>query len=426
MSKRLEYRHYVGLQVFCQKCKRSISTKKKTKVDCNHPIDRQIYKASIGVPNATRVKTKNLKATTFDEAVVELIKFKREVENPELYIVKKEDKPTTLTGCVSLFLDYMQDVDVPHHEKKYLSDTHIVSVKGELKDFMLFIKDNISKDLENYKIEDINKNIVGKYCEYVEKKNQSNRTYNGRITTLKALFNYLIDEKQYKLINVWKFKLKPIKSTNESISEKEFLDVINAVSQEDSVVKVGKSNKNRYRPWLKDFFRLKAYTGLRNKGIRELKFNMVYFENDIPVYVKSPNWKIIKQKNILNESDYEYVYIPIGEELKPLLYDLGLNENINSNRYILDPENNKRKAKDRQATSSFTFYWERLNRPQKKTLKFLRKTYATREGLFYRPHKSTLHKNIKTTEKYYTDYKEVAKQMVKDGFRVFPKEDSDI
>ncbi len=422
MQKNLNFKPFPGLQVFCQKCRRGIN-KQSSKKDCKHPIDRQIYKANIIVPNSGgKRKTKNLKSRNHDDAIVELLAFKNEVEKPELYYVEEEEKPETLTGCVTMYLDYMADVDVPRYAKKNLDPKYIGSTQTELTDFLEFIKKHIHKEIENYKIENVNKKNVGKYCDLIEDRRQSPYTYNSRIKSLRALFNYLIKEKSYQLKNVWlRPKLKPIKSVNMSIERDDFFDLLDVISPEDSKKDVGKSKKNMYRSYIKDYAKLKAFTGLRNIDVAGLQWNMIHFKEKQAILIESPNTKANKYKNFVKKEDLEYVYIPVGEELKETLINLGLKDKINSDEYILEPKSKNRETIAKQGSRSFTFYWERLERPYHRTVKYLRKTYATQEKLYNNSTSSTLHKNFEVTEKYYINDIDVVKQMVKDKFRIFPR-----
>ena len=113
--------------------------------------------------------------------------------------------------------------------------------------------------------------------------------------------------------------------------------------------------------------------------------------------------------------------MPIGIELKTLLLDLDLQNNINSEGLILAPEIENRTTMHTQASKSFTFFWKKLNKPYLRKLSYLRKTYATRERIFNNSNITTLHSNVRVTEKHYIDFKEIVKQMVKNGFRIFPE-----
>ena len=422
--KKLYYKEYKGLQVFCQKCRSIITANTKATKKCNHPIERQIYKANIIVPDSGgKRRTKNLVAREFDQAVIELINFKKEVEKPELFLVKADEKPDSLIACIAMYIDYVQDVDVPHHQKKHLSKMYIKGIQTEIQSFLLFIKKNIEPNIAALKIKDINDNMVGAYCKYIEDKGYSTYTYRSKIKALRTLYNYLITKKNYTdLTNIWQnVKLKTPKPTNISINSKDFFAVLNIISPIDSIQKVGKSNKNRYKTWLKDFIKLKAFTGLRNEEVASLTWNMVKFEDNKPLYVESPNLKVNRQKNNFNIKDLEYVYIPVAKELLEVLNSLGLSKNKQSNKYIIAPDFKNRYTISKQVSKSFSFYWSKLDRNYKRSLKDLRKSYATSERIFNNSNLTTLHANVEVTEKHYINQIEIVKQMVYNNFMVFPE-----
>ena len=193
-------------------------------------------------------------------------------------------------------------------------------------------------------------------------------------------------------------------------------------------MKVGKSTKrNMYRSWLKEAYKLKAYTGRRDDEIFYMKWNMIHFEKDKPVYIQSPNQKINRLKNQYTSNDMDYVFVPIIEELELLLRDLGLKLYRSSDDYIIAPECTSREAMVTQASKSFTFYWNKLNRDYDIRFKHLRSTYITANEIysFRQGPKLKQHANSRVTDKHYIDYKKIAKFISNDRgkyrFIVFPQ-----
>ncbi len=166
---------------------------------------------------------------------------------------------------------------------------------------------------------------------------------------------------------------------------------------------------------------LKAYTGRRNAELFAMRWNMIHFKDGMPVYIESPNIKLNRQQNNFDEKDFQYAYVPVGEELFELLINLGLTENINSEDYLIAPAEQNRYNIEKYSSRYFTFFFEKLNRNYTRQLKHLRQTYITREDSFINRGISMQHSNYRTTAKHYIDRKEIAKQMVKNGFRVFPQ-----
>ena len=148
---------------------------------------------------------------------------------------------------------------------------------------------------------------------------------------------------------------------------------------------------------------------------------MIHFENKQPVFIQSPNIKINRQQNNFDEKDFQFAFVPVAEELSELLNELGLQNNLDSHDYIITSDVSNRKYLEDFASKSFTFFFKRLKRSYSRQLKHFRKTYITQEDLFINGRISMQHSNYNITSKYYIDRKEIAKQMGKQGFRVYPK-----
>ena len=153
----------------------------------------------------------------------------------------------------------------------------------------------------------------------------------------------------------------------------------------------------------------------------ELQIMVAKLVKDMPIYIESPNIKVNRQQNNFDEKDFQYAYVPVGEELFELLIDLNLENNQDSNEYIIAPEVENRENIEKYASRYFTFFFKKLKRDYTRQLKHLRQTYITREDLFVNGRISMQHSNYRTTSKHYIDKREIAKQMVKNGFRIFEK-----
>ncbi len=139
------------------------------------------------------------------------------------------------------------------------------------------------------------------------------------------------------------------------------------------------------------------------------------------MYIMSPNNKLNQLQNNTKDDELQYAYIPIGKELLNLLMNLGLNHKKDSPDYIIAPEDPNRKSMERYTSKYFTFFFNKLGRDYNIQFKHLRQTYVTAEDMFLRRGASMQHSDYRTTSKHYIDRKEIAKDMVVRGFRVFPK-----
>lgn len=424
MKKNLDYQKINGLFVFCRKCKSDVNGNSKSANGCNHPLESQAYKAVIRIPNSGYDrKTKILNARNFEDALLEFAQFKKQVKSPLRNSVTKAKpaKTNILIELMPKYIDYMNDVKVPHHMKKHLTKSHILTTKVFLQDFAKFLKTN-GFNLKNIEIKAITDAVVGKYCEFLESKSYSNYTYNAKIKALRTFYNYLIEKEDYVIKNVWKkVKLKSEKGTDESISTEDFNDLLKVINETDSTDQIGKTRRNMYKPWIIDLIKLKAFTGRRNAELFAMRWDMIHFEDGKPVFIQSPNIKINRQQNNFDEKDFQFAYVPVAEELSELLNELGLQKNLDSHDYIITSDVSNRKYLEDFASKSFTFFFKRLKRSYSRQLKHFRKTYITQEDLFINGRISMQHSNYNITSKYYIDRKEIAKQMVKQGFRVYPK-----
>jgi len=425
MRKSLEYQKLNGLFVFCNKCRSDINGKSQKSKSCNHPIESQAYKAVVRIPNSGYDRrTKILVARNFEDAVLEFVNFKKEVKNPFTNSIKtiKPAKTNLLIELMTKYIDFMNDEKVPHHMKKHLTHSHIQTTKVFLQDLAKFLKTN-GYNLKTIELKAITDAVVGKYCEFLEGKDYSNYTYNAKIKALRTFYNYLIEKEDYVIKNVWKkVKLKSEKGADESISSEDFYDLLNVINETDSIDQIGKTRRNMYKPWIKDLIKLKAFTGRRNAELFAMRWDMIHFENGQPIIIKSPNIKINRQQNNFDEKDFEFAFVPVAEELSELLDELGLQNHLNSDRYIIAPDVlTNRKYLEDFASKSFTFFFKRLKRCYSRQLKHFRKTYITQEDLFINGRISMQHSNYNITSKHYIDRKEIAKQMVMKGFRVFPQ-----
>ncbi len=278
MRKTLEYQKLNGLFVFCNKCRSDINGKSQKAKSCNHPIESQAYKAVVRIPNSGYDrKTKILIARKFEDAVLEFVNFKKQVRNPFINKIKtiKTAKTNLLIELMTKYLDFMNDVKVPHHMKKHLTKSHIQTTKVFLQDFAKFLKTN-GYNLKKIELKSITDSVVGKYCEFLESKDYSNYTYNGKIKAMRTFYNYLIEKEDYVIKNVWKkVKLKSERGTVESISSEDFNDLLKVINETDSTDQIGKTRRNMYKPWIIDLIKLKAFTGRRNVELFAMRWDMI-------------------------------------------------------------------------------------------------------------------------------------------------------
>jgi integrase len=181
-------------------------------------------------------------------------------------------------------------------------------------------------------------------------------------------------------------KKKKLFSKNYSISEQEFLQVLDNISPDDcyieSKVKSRKNpkRKNIYREWLKDAYLLGLFTGGRREEIVSLKFSGIKLhDNGSFSHIEINHFKINRQNSdVVSDTEFEIKEFLITDELGKLLHLLGYEKYKDTDKYILAPEETlKRSTMMDMISRSFSIFYSKLNNGKKRQFKHLRKTYIS-------------------------------------------------
>jgi integrase len=419
----LKYKKFIGLHIVCKKCCRHIEVSQSPYNGCNHPLERQKYKAVIKI-NGVR-KTRDLKALDYDEAIKELLEFKDGLTNPFKFtpIQKTEVKPELLTECIMMYSDWLENIDVPKHQQTLRSSGYIKSTIRYVLNFTDFLEAN-QVNLKKFKVYDLDDAIVGKYYEYLEPLCKSTSTYNHNTKALKNFNSFLIDKKRYLIPNFFKdVNLKYENANPVSVNDNDFIKLLDAISDVDSfhVFKTGE-RKNMYRPYTRDAIELVAFTGMRIEETMILKYSDIVLGGDGRIeHLIGTDLKFDRAHNWNNTKEPKRVLIPCTKELEALLIRLNYKENLGLDKYLIaDDENIKRKTVADQLSDSFTFYRNKAGIEKKFTLKHMRKTFLTKlhiktgfvESMGYQ-------KSGKVTMTNYIDKVEVVREVNRQGFVYF-------
>ncbi len=131
-----------NLHKFCTKCNKVISNKEATcggsaqyARNCpnkgKHRFQSRVYN-----PQTKKTLTKCWDVKDKKELLQLHLDFEQAAKRTKPVKVFKKPFPTILKDCISLYLDWMQDIDLPEHEHKNLSKDYILSVKKKLLKFM--------------------------------------------------------------------------------------------------------------------------------------------------------------------------------------------------------------------------------------------------------------------------------------------------
>ena len=312
--KLLKFKKFTGLHIVCKKCNKNIEVNQAIYKGCSHPIEKQKYKALFKIDGIR--KTKDLKALGYDEAIKELLVWKDELANPIIFkphVAKKESTIELFEDFVLMFSDWLQEIDVPRHERKNRSEKHVKETMRYMFRFQDFLKDS-GYNLNKLTIFQIDRNVIGKYYEHLENEFPNPSTFNHNLRALKNFFKFIQEEKQYPIVNpIIKARLKEEFSDPKSITDKDFIELLSVITEENSleVLKTGKT-RNRWRPWMKNAIELFAFTGMRLEETVSIKYSDIKLKPDGSLhYVEGIDLKYNRARKKTNTNTFKKVNIPM-------------------------------------------------------------------------------------------------------------------
>lgn len=374
-----------GLFVYCNKCKIKSKSYFTTSPECNHPHDKQVYKAIINIPGTKRVRAKVLTTRNFNEAIKQTLDFEQTLrdndfkKNDEVKV--EEYKPQDLLHAIGLFKDYIKNRNLYKHQIKVRSKAHVHQTEKFLERFITsLIEGNVR--VSELLLKDINDYHVDVFCKYLDSKPFENRTYNRHIDVVSEFFKFLINTKHYELKNYFSpqnFIRKRVNPEVRSISIKEFSELLSLITQENGVeiLRTG-LKKFHYFSWLKETFEFALFTGFRRDAVVNVKFSDVYEQDGKPIFIKCEDYKYNRAHNLVSERDKKYIYSPVIKDLHDFLIKMGYDDYKGTERYIVASECSYQRSTIKvQMSRSFTHYYKQLNTNKNIQFKHLRKTYIT-------------------------------------------------
>ncbi len=378
-------KNITGLYIYCNKCKSKSKTQLKTTPKCSHPADKQVYKAIITIAGTTSVRTRTLGTRDLDEAMKETIDFECELKANDYQRVEEkkiqEKKPVTIIECICMYLDFLENKNVYEHQVRFRTTNHIKQISSYLDRFVEALSKGGIKT-NGLLVRHINNTHAEVFYSHLLKQSFANRTFNRHIDTVSELFNYLIDIKQYNLVNYFSSINIPRKKVNskiESISIKEFKELLNIIKPETGIeILADGQKKQHYYEWIKDAIELGLYTGRRRDEIIHMKFSDILELDGKPIFIETEDYKNNLRNNLYKKEEKKYNYSPIILDLNLFLQRIGYNEYKGTDRYLIAHDSLRTRAtlKD-DMSKSFTHYYGQLNTGKNLSFKHLRKTYIT-------------------------------------------------
>jgi integrase len=392
-----------GLKIFCRTCRVDNSK-------CKH-FERQVYRVRIHIPG-TRNSTKSyyLEAENYNSAVIECALIEKELIQNGFEKVRQIDSNNlndyNLGDAVIKYREYMSGKSKYAHLKKNISKEHI----DECIRFCWRLVENVSlsKNIKRMRPADIKIEDVSNFYIWAEE-NYSSNTFNKCFIAVRAFFEFLIEVENIEMKNPFrKFTPKVIIPPNvDIITEDEFNLILSAVDTFNPIVKLGGMGKieNRYKPFLKDGFKLFLLTGGRREEVVDLKWSDIYSS---PQGVKLFIIDNLKVNRIKKDNKNRKKYIAINVDLEDFLIELGMNEKIGKNEYILLPERDRStKTLMNDLSKGFTHFKIGAGVTKDISLSNLRKTYLTWHHQILGDDTGLVssHSTTQVLEKYYLDPK---------------------
>ena len=392
-----------GLKIFCRTCR--IDNPK-----CKH-YERQVYRVRIHIPDASSsVRTKFLEAENYNDAVAECVDFERELKanGYERTAVTFSETSTdySIVDAIVKYREFMSGESKFAHLKKNVTQGHIdESVRYCWK----FVENlSLSKNVKRMRPTDIKAEDVSNFYKWAEE-NYGNKTFNKCFVAVRAFFEFLIDIEDFNMKNPFrKFVPKITTPANiDTITEDEFNQVLAAVDTFNPFITLGGKGekKNLYKPYLKDGFKLFLLTGGRREEVVDLKWSDIY---STPQGVKLFIIDNLKVKRMKKNNKECKKYIGINVDLEDFLIELGMNEKIGTDEYILFPNRDvKTKTIMTDLSKGFSHYKEGAGIKKDISLSNLRKTYLTwhHQVLGDDTGLVSSHSTTQVLEKYYLDPK---------------------
>ena len=362
-----------GLKIFCRTCRVDNSK-------CRH-YDRQVYRVRIHVPG-TKNATKSfyLEAKNYNDAIIECALIEKELIQNGFEKIKQIDSVSltdySIGDALVKYREYMSGESKYAHLKKNLTQEHI----DECVRFCWKLVENVAltKNIKRTRPTDIKIEDVSNFYKWAEQ-NYSSTTFNKCFKAIRTFFEFLIEVENIEMKNPFR-KFVPKSSTTsiiDTITEEEFNRILTAVDIIDPIVKLGGEGKieNRYKPFLKDGFKLFLLTGGRREEVVDLKWSDIYSTlQGIKLFIIDN----LKVNRIKKDAKERKKYIGINADLEDFLIELGMNEKIGTDEYILFPKRDRStKTMMNDLSKGFTYFKNGAGINKKISLSNLRKTYLT-------------------------------------------------
>lgn len=399
-----EKQAYIGLFLRC-KCKKEY--KHEGLVNCG--CTKFKYKARIHIPGTKNEELKPiLKSTNYNDAVIELTNLKNELiksinsgvfaesrnnapQKSKLFyeeeIQNREANPKIsknnllLIEAIRNYVNNLYDT-----EDRVLSRENNQEAERFFK-YAIRALEESGIQTRTLRFEDVNKPMMRIIKAYFKNRiKMSPPYYNKALGRMSSLWNYtIIDNCLTSCVNIFDKQMAPRMKyfhNPTAFPLEKFEELLKVVTYENGWKYIRKKNRNLYKSYLKDLFKVALYTGGRRAVVVGLKWSHIKFKNGKPSYIEFEAKKENLAKQISIDKYKKRFTLTLYLEILEFLIEKGLyekrgkNGEIKNEDYVLAPNEGREKLM-RLLTDSFPHFYSKLGTDDKFNFKHLRKTYIT-------------------------------------------------
>lgn len=310
-----------GLNVYCNKCGKTITKKCPALKGCNPNTD-WVYKMVVYYSDYGKKKRKTRVCISreLNEAYQELLRFREEVKGKKSQNLNNSEY--SLMEGVQAFLDKKFNRGEHKRTSKTLSQGHREDILRILGRFIDSLEVN-GIDTSKMMLSDLGPNVLSLFYSHIEKFGKSNSMTDRHTRIMRSFLQYLSDRGMYSKGNFFRtVDCTPIKSSPEAISDEEFENVLKAIKPENGKGTKGASkNKDYHRDWLEPLLRIVRYTGGRVEEVFELKWENLL---KIDIQGKAQQLVIFHNLKVERQKGNEVVLkvVPVSKELSDVLEEV--------------------------------------------------------------------------------------------------------
>ena len=356
-----------GIKIHCRKCRQN-------NTGCNH-YDHHRFRMCFIDRNTGRHRSKILKASTYNDAVVEGIEFRAQVERKELEVVKSRSEMNFPEALVR-YENYLNGKTEYAHLTRSVSKKHRNEVIRYCELFGKSLRRN--HNLRHFKPGQISNYDVSIFYSQMELRYPSPKTFNKILSCLSSFYRFLIEIEELPIKNLFTNCVRKHVPNGQNLilSKEEFERILMAVESKPSLQEKRSNGRrdNMYEPWMANAFKLFLYIGGRREEILSLRWNDIVEGPNGILFFQLRNYKVER----LKKREVDSKFVPIGSDLFELLNEMGYKEHKGKDQQLIDPDGKyTMNTLMEKVTKSFTHFREKSGVEEAYTLKHLRKTYLT-------------------------------------------------